>query len=314
MSSSELRAATRDTSDEGRPRVSGPPEAPGSNALSDSGSSAAARLALEGASDAAVLAQVMGDIDLPRETWEDYQRRVYRAMGLLQSRGVPMATEDIEGVLMRNRYMADAPPVGPGSAVRRLTYFRARLREVLNEQERPGGDTSEIRSRVDVLLRLGKVGTGALEVPSTARAPQGVSRPPGLPLPCEGVRAPMPQPGLVDHESTRHRPLLEFGEARKPFQRLAEPAYGLRPRPRDSGGGVGLDDDSVSDPGSRTSQAPERDVTMDRLADALTRLADGQHPRPDRVDKDEESRKGVIRINPNVRWPKLADNPEGRPD
>ena len=71
---------------------------------------------------------------------------------------------------------------------------------------------------------------------------------------------------------------------------------------------MGLDDDSVSDPGSRTSQGPERDVTMDRLADALTRLADSQHPRPDRVDKDEESRKGVIRINPNVRWPKLADN------
>ena len=177
----------------------------------------------------------MGDIDLPRETWEDYQRRVYRAMGLLQSRGVPMAMEDIEGVLMRNRYMADAPPVGPGSAVRRLTYFRTRLREVLTEQEKPGGDTSEIRSRVDVLLRLGKVGTGALEVPSAARVPQGVSRPPGLPLPCEGVRAPMPQPGQVDHESTRHRPLLEFGEARKPFQRTG--GAGVRSPPSPSGFG-----------------------------------------------------------------------------
>ena len=160
VSSSELRPGTVGSSAEERRNPdgrSGQP-APGAQA-SESGSSAAARANLDMESDGVLYAQVMRDIDLATEVWDTYNRMVYKALGALESRNVPVSIKDVERALMRNRYIADVPPVRAGSNVARVTYFRAKLQEAMTAQTVSGQGTrpsADSRVRLDVLLELSR--------------------------------------------------------------------------------------------------------------------------------------------------------------
>lgn len=185
--------------------------------------------------------------------------------------------------------------------MRRFTFLRARPREVLTEQEREGGDTEEIRSRVDVLLALSRPAVGARVAPPSFRPPaqdlgeagrlqsQGVERPPGLPQSFGAGSGPAQDVGGVDHGSTRPRQALELGEAQRqnPYRASSPP----EPRRAPRGAGVVLDYETApSEQGSQGGQGPERDDRFDRLADALTRMADNQQ-QPRSSVRDEESKK-----------------------
>ena len=211
VSSTELRTGTAS---------GGPPP-------SDSGSSAAARVVLEGATEAVLRAAIFDDIDLPGESWDVYQRRVYRAMGVLQGKGFDVSTPDVDKAMMRNRYLLDAPqPFGPGSAAARTFWFRSRLRETIMAQEVPGGDTEENRMRVDTLFELAAARGGAdgtapagnprrlpLYVPPAAPQGLGVERPPGLAGPPRGAPEAPRDTGGVGSEASYQRPPLELGAA-----------------------------------------------------------------------------------------------------
>ena len=79
-------------------------------------------------------------------------------MGFLQAkRDCAVTQEALDRAMMRNRYLADAPPTGAlGDNQARMVYFRTRLREVLTAQEAPNGDTEDARARVETLFDLAR--------------------------------------------------------------------------------------------------------------------------------------------------------------
>ena len=138
-----------------------------------------------------------------------------------------MPDYDIDRVLMKSRYLVDAP-LQDGMA--RVTYFRRRLRESMAAQDQPGGDTMDNRRRVDILLEL-SASRGMGEVPASeeqVRASAGGSGPPRSSHGgCDGPPGLNPGGGVGSGLTSANasdvarapRPWPE-GEPRVPFQRV----------------------------------------------------------------------------------------------
>jgi len=264
-------------------------------------------------SDQALTEVAFEVIDFPREDWDQYQKRVHRAVGALHQRGVAVPDHEIDRVVMKSRYLMEAPLQAQGDHGR-VSYFRRRLKESLLVQEQPGGDTAEMSRRVDILLELSSVRnttgrsapdefTADLEaaVRMSGRDPHGGGLgdlPPGLGG--GGVGS-----GLTSASPTENHRQGIPGQNRSVVGRLPPAHPDLAPN--------GFVDDGDDDGGASVaqSQRSQRERYFDRQAESLEKMAsaviklvDQRGPGP-KEDKDE--RTGVIRVNPVIRWPTLGD-------
>ena len=226
-----------------------------------------------------------------------YTKRVWRAMGALGSRGTDITNEELESVIMRNRYVWDAPRASEGPA--RLDFFRARLAEVMSARREPGGNTRDSRDRVAALIALSR----GLE-PREA----GGSRPAGFNL----------DPGVQDAGPWSH---AEAGGgvgagARGPGPPPPPPppeppAEEQEPdQPPGLGNGAGAGAAAPPPPPPPLGGGPpeaSRDSAeggFERIAGYLATLAAGRRTSP----SERERQGGVIKVSPVIRWPELGDN------
>ena len=171
------------------PGIVGGPPAPPPDDSGSLGALSAGSWAALGIEDLRALA--LADFDPAMEALPDYESRVYRSVALLEARGAPVAEDDLQGRILRARFIMETAGQEPQEAVRTL---RSSLARVLEEDD--GSLLHALRAEAIVSLLSERSGgapggiLGRLLNPSSRSASmrdasQSDAPPPGLGRPAE---------------------------------------------------------------------------------------------------------------------------------
>ena len=227
--------------------------------------------------------RALNDFDPALETLPEYEGRVYRAVALLEARQLPIPESELQGRILRARFIMETAGQQPPEALRTLRGALARILEeddgtplhaaraeavVSLLSERAGGAPGGVLGR---LLLSGSSGAGSTREPPA---------PPGLETP---VLATPERPGLRTSRAGTTPP---------------------------SGGSPGSPPGLPS--GARAGQsvtaappaAPLPSGRQDLVSEAILELL---QERRSRVPKESAEPRSTIQVRPTLTWPQLGD-------